>query len=72
EALERAGIAPDSLRGTTTGVYAGVMQSDYAIGGLTNEEIEGYVLTGVSGSVVSGRVAYALGLEGPAVSVDTA
>ncbi|MEV4744718.1 type I polyketide synthase, partial [Streptomyces sp. NPDC049555] len=59
EALERAGIDPTSLRGTRTGVFAGVMYHDYP-GSDGN------------GSVVSGRVSYKLGLEGPAVSVDTA
>ncbi|ORA69966.1 hypothetical protein BST28_23035, partial [Mycolicibacter kumamotonensis] len=72
EALERAGIAPDSLRGTTTGVYAGVIPPDRSAGHEVAPDLEGYLLTGIGGSVVSGRVAYALGLEGPAVSVDTA
>jgi acyl transferase domain-containing protein len=58
-ALERAGIVPETLRGSDTGVFAGVMYHDYL----------GHA---AAGSVVSGRVAYALGLEGPAVSVDTA
>ncbi|WP_406330723.1 type I polyketide synthase [Streptomyces sp. NBC_00203] len=73
EALERAGIAPDSLRSTPTGVYAGVIHQDY--GALLHEapeELEGYLLTGKSSSVASGRIAYALGLEGPAMTVDTA
>jgi pimaricinolide synthase PimS3 len=59
EALERAGIVPGSLRGSQTGVFAGVMYHDYGAG--TSD-----------GSLVSGRIAYTLGLEGPAVSVDTA
>ncbi|MBD2818856.1 polyketide synthase [Streptomyces parvulus] len=59
EALEHAGIRPSALKGSATGVFAGVMYHDY--------------LTGrSSGSVVAGRVSYALGLEGPAMSVDTA
>ncbi|MGC4750724.1 beta-ketoacyl synthase N-terminal-like domain-containing protein, partial [Micromonospora sp. DT201] len=73
EAFEDAGIDPTSLRGTDTGVYCGVGPSDYAAmpaGSLP--EIEGFRLTGSTTSVVSGRVAYTLGLEGPAVSVDTA
>ncbi|GHI05348.1 hypothetical protein AQI88_23075 [Streptomyces cellostaticus] len=74
EALEDAGIDPTSLRGSDTGVYAGVMYQDY---GYTAREAadgaaEGYLATGSGGSVVSGRVSYALGLEGPAVTVDTA
>ncbi|MEV6908285.1 SDR family NAD(P)-dependent oxidoreductase [Amycolatopsis sp. NPDC051071] len=73
EALESAAIDPDSLRGSRTGVFAGVMSSDY-FPSLQSvpEELEGYLSTGMSGSVASGRVAYALGFEGPAVSVDTA
>ncbi|MGN5631520.1 type I polyketide synthase [Streptomyces sp. AC154] len=74
EALEDAGIDPASLRGSDTGVYAGVMYQDY---GYTARDAadgaaEGYLATGSAGSVVSGRVSYALGLEGPAVTVDTA
>ncbi|MEU3459408.1 SDR family NAD(P)-dependent oxidoreductase [Streptomyces sp. NPDC006733] len=73
EALEDAGIDPHHLRGTATGVFCGVGPSDYAAmpaGALP--QIEGFRLTGSTTSVVSGRVAYSLGLEGPAVSVDTA
>ncbi len=69
EALERAGIDPSGLRGSATGVYAGLIVQGY---GMLAEEIEGYRLTGMTSSVASGRVSYVLGLEGPAVSVDTA
>ncbi|WP_370673384.1 beta-ketoacyl synthase N-terminal-like domain-containing protein, partial [Streptomyces sp. DvalAA-14] len=73
EAFEHAGIDPSSLRGTATGVYAGVMYHDY-ISRLPSvaDELQGYLTTGSHGSVASGRVSYVLGLEGPAVSVDTA
>ncbi|MFF2014319.1 type I polyketide synthase, partial [Streptomyces sp. NPDC058195] len=70
EALEDAGIDPTSLRGSNTGVFCGALTSDY--GGQMSPELEGFRLTGTTTSVLSGRVAYTLGLEGPAVSVDTA
>jgi len=73
EALEDARIDPLSLRGTQTGVFAGVSSRDYGLNqGPELEGLEGYRSTGSLNSVVSGRVAYTLGLEGPAVTVDTA
>ncbi|WP_159050451.1 type I polyketide synthase, partial [Streptomyces cellostaticus] len=72
EALEQAGIAPGSLHGSDTGVFAGVMYHDYGGGGRMPEQAEGHFLTGTTGSVATGRVAYTLGLQGPALTVDTA
>ncbi|SES41714.1 type I polyketide synthase, partial [Lentzea albida] len=73
EALERAGIDPSTLRGSQTGVFIGTNGQDYA-DLLTDagDEVQGYVATGTTASVLSGRLSYTLGLEGPAVTVDTA
>ncbi|MFF5257286.1 beta-ketoacyl synthase N-terminal-like domain-containing protein, partial [Streptomyces leeuwenhoekii] len=73
EAIEHAGIVPESLRGTPTGVFTGVNAQDYAAHTHTSPHTtEGYTLTGTAGSIASGRIAYVLGLEGPAVTIDTA
>ncbi|MFI1583559.1 beta-ketoacyl synthase N-terminal-like domain-containing protein [Embleya sp. NPDC020630] len=73
EALERAGIDPTTLRGTPTGVYVGMMAPDYAPRvGEAPERFDGRLLTGNAASVASGRIAYQLGLTGPALTVDTA
>ncbi|KND37996.1 type I polyketide synthase, partial [Streptomyces acidiscabies] len=73
EALERARIDPHSLKGSKTGVYAGLMYHDYSEPlRAAADEIGGILGIGTAGSVLSGRVAYTLGLEGPAVTVDTA
>ncbi|RDG29970.1 beta-ketoacyl synthase N-terminal-like domain-containing protein, partial [Streptomyces corynorhini] len=73
EAVERAGMDPRSLRGSRTGVFAGMNGQDYpALLGVSEGDFGGYVGTGNAASVASGRVSYVLGLEGPAVTVDTA
>ena len=72
EAFESAGIDPGGLRGSDTGVFAGVIYHDYAQHAVAPDGVEGYLGTGGSGGVASGRISYTFGLEGPAVSIDTA
>ncbi|MFJ5034115.1 type I polyketide synthase [Streptomyces sp. NPDC088560] len=71
ETLERAGIAPDSLRGSDTGVFLGVSHQGYGASGEVPEGLEGHLITGTVTSIASGRISYTLGLEGPAVTMDT-
>lgn len=74
ELLERAGLNPSELRDSDTGVFVGVMHSDYA-GRLLHRgghELEAHLALGSTPSVASGRIAYTLGLRGPAITVDTA
>ncbi|MEV6166593.1 SDR family NAD(P)-dependent oxidoreductase, partial [Streptomyces sp. NPDC051954] len=72
EALERAAIDPTTLAGQDIGVFVGVNSHDYSVRMHQASGVEGFRLTGGSGSVTSGRIAYQLGFEGPAVTVDTA
>ncbi|MGZ6363838.1 MAG: type I polyketide synthase, partial [Ktedonobacterales bacterium] len=72
EALEKAGLQPEALNESSTGVYLGAMRSDYRQSGISLESMDGYAETGQASSVLSGRVSYALGLQGPAMTIDTA
>ena len=74
EGLERAGYSPASLRGSRSGIFVGVAANEYAqlLSADSVENIEPYFITGNALNAISGRVAFALGLEGPAVAVDTA
>ena len=74
EALERAGIPPDSLQGTQTGVFVGIASQDYSRQLLARgiKKIDAYMATGTAHSVAAGRVSYTLGLKGPCVAIDTA
>jgi len=74
EALEDAGYAPTRLAGEPVGVFAGACNSDYAqlLLGAGRESMDMYFATGSAHSVISGRVSYLLGLQGPSLTVDTA
>ncbi|WP_052347028.1 type I polyketide synthase [Streptomyces prunicolor] len=72
EALERAGISPEGIRGSQTGVFVGQIGSEYA--GLPRAQQFGnpYTLTGSMSNITSGRISYVLGVHGPSISIDTA
>ncbi len=74
EGLERAGYAPSALRGSRTGVFVGVAANEYAhlLSGESIDKIMPHFITGNALNAISGRVSFALGLEGPAVALDTA
>jgi acyl transferase domain-containing protein/acyl carrier protein len=74
EGLERAGYSPAALRGSKTGIFMGVAANEYAhlLSSESMDKIEPYFITGNALNAISGRVAFALGLEGPAMAVDTA
>ncbi|MFJ2960655.1 type I polyketide synthase [Streptomyces sp. NPDC087270] len=73
EAMERAGLDPGTLRGSRTGVFAGLVGHDYLPGpDRMPDDLVPYFATGIGGSIATGRIAYTFGFEGPAVTVDTA
>ncbi len=72
EAAERAGIDPTALHGGDTGTFIGGYDAQYGAALGREERLEGHAVTGLSPSVLSGRIAYLLGLEGPTVTIDTA
>ena len=74
EAVEHAGVDPAGLRGTQTGIYAGVSYCNYAASSqaMLPAGIEDQLIVGGTPSTTSGRVAYVMGLRGPAISIDTA
>ena len=73
EAVEHAGLAPQSLAGSSTGVFFGLSHDDYQLAAADAGALEGaYGFTGTAFSLASGRIAYTLGLRGPAFTVDAA
>ncbi len=73
EAMEQAGLDPGTLRGSRTGVFAGLVGHDYLLGPeRMPDDLVPYFATGIGGSIATGRISYTFGFEGPAVTVDTA
>ena len=75
QVLEDAALSPDSLRGSRTGVFTGLMYGDYVVRSLRENGLDGigaYLGTGGTFSATAGRLAYVLGLQGPTMAVDTA
>ena len=73
EAMEHAGLTPDQIAGTLTGVFVGLTHSDYSYLAADAAALEGpYGFSGTNFSLGSGRISYALGVHGPALTVDTA
>ncbi|MGZ9234664.1 MAG: beta-ketoacyl synthase N-terminal-like domain-containing protein, partial [Anaerolineales bacterium] len=74
EALERAGQAPDKLKGSQTGIFIGITTNDYGQLTLSTDpsQLDAYTATGGALNVAPGRVAYTLGLQGPSMAIDTA
>ncbi len=75
QAFENAALPPDRLRGSRTGVFTGLMYGDYVVRALRENGVDGigaYLGTGGTFSATAGRLAYALGLQGPTMAVDTA
>jgi len=73
EAMEHAGFIPEALAGSLTGVFVGLTVNDYQLLAADTDAMEGpYGVTGANFSIASGRIAYALGVHGPAMTIDTA
>jgi acyl transferase domain-containing protein/acyl carrier protein len=72
EALENAGHAAPALMGSSTGIFVGMVGSDYSMLGNSDFGMDAYFGTGISRSIAAGRISYALGLRGPSMAIDTA
>src|SRR5436305_7650730 len=72
QALERAGIPPRQLKGTQTGVFIGIIGSEYALLPREDIAVNPYRLTGTIANIASGRISYILGVQGPSISIATA